>query len=134
MDQVTRETMVTRFFMSSEYGGNMQETFPRPRKKFLDKHGMDDFMFLPTEYQPEAPQLPGAPGLWFCTTAGEDLVGTLRVFVKVILAAGSKKSVYQYQGMYEVHAANPPSLTVQEWCDQPPRVSQYSKDYYDSDA
>jgi hypothetical protein len=127
VDQVTRETTVTRAFMSSAYGGNMQETFPSPAKKFLDKHGMNDFMFLPSAYQPEAPQMPGAPGLWFCTTAGDDLPGTLRVFVKVVLAAGSKKSVYQYQGMYEVHAADPPSLTVQEWRDQLPRVSQYSE-------
>lgn len=63
LDQATREVVVTRLFMSKTYGGNMQMTCPVPARKFLDVHGMDDFMFLPTGFQPEAPLLPGAPGV-----------------------------------------------------------------------
>ncbi|KAF9475824.1 hypothetical protein BDN70DRAFT_883214 [Pholiota conissans] len=120
IDQVTREITVTRLFMASTYGGNMQATFPRPSQEFLDIHGMDDFMYLPTEYQPEAPQLPGAPGLWLRPGSRGDLEGQQRVFSKIILAGGAKMgSRYQYQGQYEVRAANPPTLTVQEWRNQP---------------
>ncbi|KAF9475823.1 hypothetical protein BDN70DRAFT_208978 [Pholiota conissans] len=94
--------MVTRFFMASEYGGNMQATCPRPSKAFVDSH------------------VPGAPGLWFCVQAGEDFDTIMRVFVKIAAVRGDKKSKYQYQGMYQIKTANPPALTVSEWSQQAP--------------
>ena len=121
LPQATREVAVSRLFVSTTYGGNMQATFPSPARKFLDVHGMDDFMFLPTEYQPEAPLLPGAPGLWFCIDPGyaSDLFEKMRrVFVKVVPVVGSKASVYQFMGMYELRPAVPPYLTVEEYAAQ----------------
>ncbi|KJA28750.1 hypothetical protein HYPSUDRAFT_33099 [Hypholoma sublateritium FD-334 SS-4] len=121
IDQATREVAVSRLFISTTYGGNMQQTFPNPARKFLDVHGMDDFMFLPTEYQPEAPLLPGAPGLWFCIDPGYvyDRFDKLRrVFVKVVPMVGSKASVYQFMGMYRLSPAVPAYLTVEEYAAQ----------------
>ncbi|KJA21624.1 hypothetical protein HYPSUDRAFT_216177 [Hypholoma sublateritium FD-334 SS-4] len=122
LDQATREVVVRRLFISQTYGGSMQETFPKPASKFLDVHGMNDFMFLPTEYQPEAPLLPGAPGLWFCSDPYYDRFEEMqRVFVKVVPVVGSKKSVYQYMGMYKLRSAAPAYLTVAEYAAQTPQ-------------
>lgn len=116
LDQAAREVVVKRLFISQTYGGNMQETFPKPARRFFDVHGMDDFMFLPTQYQPEAPLLPGAPGLWFCSDPYYDRFDQMqRVFVKVVPVVGSKESVYQFMGMYKVRAAVPSHLTVAEY-------------------
>ena len=116
LDQATREVVVTRLFMSKTYGGNMQMTCPIPSQQFLDVHGMNDFMFLPTGFQPEAPLLPGAPGLCF-NTSGDDqcIYKVYRVFVQVVPASGSKASVYQYMGMYEIRPAVPAYMTVEEY-------------------
>lgn len=123
LDQATREVVVTRLFMSKTYGGNMQMTCPVPARKFLDVHGMDDFMFLPTGFQPEAPLLPGAPGLWFNNNADEEGFDQVqRVFVQVVPVVGSKKSVYQFMGMYKVRPAVPAYLTVEEYVAQSPQV------------
>lgn len=123
LDQATREVVVTRWFMASTYGGNMEESFPTPAKKFYDKHGMNDFMYLRPELQPEAPQLPAAPGLWFCIApSNEPFEGPKRVFAKMIPLSGSKKRVYQFMGMYQVHPAVPPYLTVEEYGAQTPQV------------
>ena len=125
LDQATREVVVTRKFISETYGGNMQMTNPIPARKFLDVHGMDDFMFLPTAFQPEAPLLPGAPGLWFNNNADEALEGfdkPKRVFVQVVPVVGSRKSVYQFMGMYMVRPAVPEYMTVEEYAALSPQV------------
>lgn len=122
LDQATREVVVTRHFISATYGGNMEETFPSPARKFLDVHGMDDWMFLPTEYQPEAPLLAGAPGLWFCINPDHHIQQTKRVFVKAVPEVGPKASVYQYMGMYKVAPATPLHLTVVEYATQSAKV------------
>lgn len=123
LDQATREVAVPRLFITNTYGGNMQQTFPKPARSFLDVHGMNDFMFLPTAYQPEAPLLPGAPGLWFCSDPYYDQFEDLqRVFVKVVPLVGSQKSVYQFMGMYKLRSAAPAYLTVAEYAAQSPQV------------
>ena len=84
---------------------------------------MDDFMFFPTAFQPEAPLLPGAPGLWFNNNDNEEgLDRPQRVFVQVVPVVGSKKSVYQFMGMYMVRPAVPAYLTVEEYAAQSPQV------------
>ena len=77
---------------------------------------------IPTDYQPEAPQLPGAPGLRLCAAPGQDLPHIERTFVKMVPARGRQKNVYQFVGMYEMKAAIPPYLTVAEYRAQSPRV------------
>ena len=123
LDQATREVVVTRLFMSKTYGGNMQMACPIPSRKFLDTHGMNDFMFLPTGFQPEAPLLSGAPGLCFNTNVDDQcLYKVYRVFVQVVPVSGSKASVYQFMGMYKICPAVPAYLTVEEYAAQSPQV------------
>ena len=104
LDQATREVVVTRHFISATYGGNMKETFPRPAPEFLNAHGMNDWMFLPTEYEPEAPLLAGAPGLWLCLRPDHDIQQIKRVFVKAVPEEGPRVTVYQYMGMNQASA------------------------------
>ena len=68
IDQATREKTVTHEAISYRYGGNYTTTFPNPPKAKLAVHGMNDFMFMvAANKQPEAPQIPGAPGMWLST-------------------------------------------------------------------
>ncbi|KAF9558416.1 hypothetical protein CPC08DRAFT_559716 [Agrocybe pediades] len=118
--------MVTRRFLSSTYGGNPQEAFPKPSQKFLNIHGMDDWMYINPNYQPEAPQLPGAPGLFFGSQpSDEGYKEVLRVFTRI------KDGIWQYMGMYELKGCTPPSLTRAEWQEQPQKVrSKWAKEIY----
>ena len=109
--------MVSRDFMASKYGGSMQATFPDISQKHKDKHGLDDFMYLHPAYQPVAPQVPGACGLFFIphTSVGREWPRLQRVFTRI------ESNVWQYMGMYRLTSS--PSLTRREWLDQEPKVS-----------
>ncbi|PBK65556.1 hypothetical protein ARMSODRAFT_891541 [Armillaria solidipes] len=112
LDPEIRDFTVDRRFMSQFWGGNNQETFPKIAQKFLDVHHMDDFMYLNLNMNPHAPQMPGAPGLFFSSRSN---VGnaewyrseTQRVFSRI----DSWK--WQYMGQYKMERAAP--LTVEEW-------------------
>ena len=97
--------MISRGFISSYYGGNMRSTCPEISKKFKEKHGLDDFMFFHPSYQPVAPQVPGACGLFFSTSSsvGEEWCKLQRVFTRI------ESNVWQYMGMYRLTSS--PSLT-----------------------
>ncbi|KAF4615940.1 hypothetical protein D9613_011356 [Agrocybe pediades] len=98
---MTSRTMVTRPFMSSTYGGNRQKMFPTPSQKFLDTHGMDDWMYINPEFQPEGPKR------------------------QVLLACISILwPETQYMGMYEVKRSTPPALTQAEWLSQADKVKK----------
>lgn len=43
LDKATQDVTVTREFLSDQYGGNAQQTFPNLGKQW--QHGLDDFMF-----------------------------------------------------------------------------------------
>ncbi|KAK0191630.1 hypothetical protein F5146DRAFT_929778 [Armillaria mellea] len=110
-----RDVVVDRLFMSKVYGGNSQETFPRVAKKFLDMHHMDDFMYLNLNMNPHAPQVPGAPGLFFdaddmVEPVDESLSKTKRVFSRIDSAQ------WEYMGQYTMSPVA--SLTMEEWNDQ----------------
>lgn len=112
------ETTVSRMFMSHLYGGNVQETFPRPRKELLEIHGLDDFMYLHPHYNPHAPERPGAPGLFFATSDDElpgEWVKTQRLFVRIV------SGLWQYLGQYKMRPA--PLLTKEEWASQSSKVT-----------
>ncbi|KAF5329764.1 hypothetical protein D9619_009280 [Psilocybe cf. subviscida] len=116
IDKLMREVMVTRAFMSNVYGGSSQETFPSPHATRIAEHGIDDFMFLNTNFQPQAPEVPGAPGLWFSpNNTGNH--GIRRVFTKINMAKPNNK--WLYVGQYDVRVANPSRFSVQEWRAQP---------------
>lgn len=112
--------MVTRAFMSNVYGGSPQTAFPRPSADKIAEHGMNDFMFMNTDFQPQAPEVPGAPGLWFNPNENGD-IGKFRVFTKINMAKPNNK--WLYVGQYDVRLANPSRLSMQEWRAQPTAVS-----------
>ena len=118
LDKGSQDLMVSRAFMSSEYGGSIRSTIPLISKKLLEKHGMDDFMYFHPNYQPVAPQVPGACGLLFRTrtSMGKVWDKIQRVFTKI------DSNLWQYMGMYRFTPS--PSLTTREWAEQEPKVNQ----------
>jgi hypothetical protein len=114
---VIRDVQVPRRFISSVYGGNARSTFPKVSKRFLDQHGLGDFMCVKPTYNPEVPLFPGAPGLWFAP--GRDAHpwdrGIRRVFT--CIQGGS----WQYMGQYSFTPTK--SLTLDELSEQLPMVS-----------
>lgn len=117
LDKSLQDVMVSRVFMSAEYGGGSQAVCPTIGKKHIEKHGMNDFMFLHPEYQPVAPQVPGACGLFMSpgTSVGHEWPSVQRLFTRI------ESNVWQYMGMYRLMSS--PSLTKREWADQDRKVN-----------
>lgn len=90
-------------------------------QKFLDVHHMDDFMYLNLNMNPHAPQVPGAPGLFF---DADDMVEPVddswskikRVFSRIDSAQ------WEYMGQYKMEPVA--SLTMEEWNEQRNTVSK----------
>lgn len=117
LDQATREAKVTRLFMSKTYGGSSQRTYPNIGADFFAIHGMDDFMYINKKYQSEAPEIPGAPGLFFCTGETHGTwTGIRRVIVSI------KPGIWQYLGQYRMERSHIPFLTKEEWVAEPKKV------------
>lgn len=106
---------VSRNFFSSVYGGNMIETFPTIAPNHVERHGMKNFMFLTTEFNPNAPLTPGQSGLFFGGGEDGEWEEIMRVFVRI--APGR----WRFMGLYRLTSM--PSLTPEEWQDQKPKVS-----------
>ncbi|KAF8164763.1 hypothetical protein B0H34DRAFT_210332 [Crassisporium funariophilum] len=114
LDKGSVDVMVSRDFMSGTYGGSMQATCPSIGRERFAEHGMNDFVYLHLDYQPMAPQVPGAPGLFFSTSGGNDWDGIQRVFTRIT------SNTWQYMGMYSIKHS--PSLTEEEWAVQTQKV------------
>ncbi|KAK0448326.1 uncharacterized protein EV420DRAFT_1750982 [Desarmillaria tabescens] len=97
-----------RDFISTHYGGNTQSTFPSIGKHFIDLHGDIDYMYLNLCYNPHAPQVPGAPGLFYGWSG--DSTMTFRIISR------TESSEWTYVGEYKTGPCAP--LTVQEWNSQ----------------
>ncbi|KAF9442451.1 hypothetical protein P691DRAFT_779407 [Macrolepiota fuliginosa MF-IS2] len=106
-----RDVAVPREFLSSIYGGNSQETFPKIAKRFVDQHHLEDFMYPSLDYNPAAPQVPGAPGL-FLKTSGPAWEWDRIQRVITRIASGA----WQYMGQYSLRPVA--SLTIHEWAQQ----------------
>ncbi|KAK0445467.1 hypothetical protein EV421DRAFT_1936332 [Armillaria borealis] len=104
----TANVGVSREFISKYYGGSPQCTFPRIGKKFIDLHGDIEYMYLNLDYNPHAPQVPGAPGLFY----GWEGDGT-EIF-RLIVCIG--RNEWTYVGEYKTGPCAP--LTVEEWNSQ----------------
>ncbi|KAK0448079.1 hypothetical protein EV421DRAFT_1706116, partial [Armillaria borealis] len=111
LDHDVRDVVVDRRFMSKVYGGNPQETFPQVAQKFLREHHMDDFMYLNLNMNPHAPQVPGAPGLFFDADVPVDALSKIR---RVFSRINSKQ--WEYMGQYKMEPVA--SLTTDEWKQQ----------------
>lgn len=116
LDRSIQDVDVTRHFLSHEYGGNTQDTFPRIRKEKLQEHGLDDFMCLNLDLNPCAPATPGAPGLFFSLRRGT--AEPWPEIQRVICRLSSSK--WLYQGQYKMTPCA--SLTKEEWAQESPKV------------
>lgn len=116
ISQDVRDVAVSREFLSSLYGGNPQETFPKVGKDFLARHGLNDFMYPSLDYNPAAPQIPGAPGLFVATSGhGWEWPEVQRVITRIA------PNHWQYVGQYKLSPTE--SLTTREWREQSELVS-----------
>ncbi|KAI0059311.1 hypothetical protein BV25DRAFT_1139076 [Artomyces pyxidatus] len=102
-----RNVTVTREFMAKTFGGSARQTFPAISAKHVRAHGYKHFMFMNLNWNPCAPQLPGAPGLWFSQQPAEGEMPVHRVFVR------RDNNSWLYVGQYTITPA--PSLTQTEW-------------------
>ncbi|KAK0228165.1 hypothetical protein IW262DRAFT_1490235 [Armillaria fumosa] len=112
---------VSREFISKYYGGSPQSTFPSIGQKFIDLHGDIEYMYLNLEYNPHAPQVPGAPGLFY----GWEADGT-EIF-RLIVCVG--RNEWNYMGEYRMGPCAP--LTVEEWNSQD-RVTTWAQGIVES--
>lgn len=96
-----------RLFISHLYGGDTQSTSPNIGKAKLAQHGLNDFMYANLLYQPHAPEVPGAPGLFFGGGSLDPWPGVHRLSSRI--ASGQ----WQYQGQYVLLPDQP--LSRAEW-------------------
>jgi hypothetical protein len=125
LDKSTQDMTVTREYMSNQYGRSAHSTFPKISKKNLALHGLDNFMYLNLDFNPHAPQVPGAPGLFFDVNSdsdtppsGDERPSTMRLFSRI------QRKVWLYCGQYLLKRVA--SLTKEEWAEQLPKVGLLS--------
>lgn len=110
-DSVNKYFLFSRYFFSDRFGGNPVQTFPSIAPAKLAEHGIDDWAFPSVEFNPHAPQVPGAPGLFYAPgVRWKRAAYTKRVIVR--LNAGK----WLYVGSYKFNPADP--LTVEEYRSQ----------------
>jgi hypothetical protein len=114
------EVTFSREYLSETYGGNRQQAFPKIAQKHFNRHGLN-FMYVNPDLNPHAPQIPGAPGLFFECEKYRMSCSELVVITK--LATGK----WQLQGFY--HVIPSASLTKEEWQAQEPSVSFHFSDH-----
>jgi hypothetical protein len=115
------EAAFSREYIKDTYGGNMIHTFPPIAQKHVDRHGLRNFMFLNRDFNPYAPQIPGAPGLFFECEEYTKERGIQRVFTRLAV------NEWQQEGFYELVPCL--SLTKDEWRAQKPSVSCHHLSY-----
>ena len=116
LEKLVQDFPVTRQFLSSLYGGNLQKTFLEISEEKFAVHGLGDFVYPNLVLNPYAPETSGAPGLFFApsdTPAGQ-WEQVQRVISRI------DRSQWQYVGQYRMAPAA--SLTKDEWASQTPKV------------
>ncbi|KAJ8519173.1 hypothetical protein ONZ45_g3838 [Pleurotus djamor] len=112
LDPSIRDVAVSRNFMKDHYGGSTQSTYPTIGEAFLAKHGMNDFMYPKLEFNPHAPQSPGAPGLLYrpLPAPAYEWEKIQRLFI------GLAANQWLYVGQFKLTPA--PDLSKEEWLAQ----------------
>jgi len=105
-------TVVPRRFLSDTWGGNTQNTFPKIRREMLLKHGLDDWQYPNSLYNPHCPQNPGYAGLMFSPNGSEPSTNASLEIRRTIVRL-TTEAKWQYVGQYIDITA--PSLTKEEW-------------------
>lgn len=122
LDRVTQGALVSRAYLTSVYGGSSQAMFPKISAANVEKHGMAHWGYMHLDYQPMAPQLPGAPGLVYSTAPG-DLDYHIESEGHYIFTRMSA-SEWQYMGKYRMDTCEP--LSKEEWISLGPTVSNFA--------
>ncbi|KAE9400991.1 hypothetical protein BT96DRAFT_620794 [Gymnopus androsaceus JB14] len=65
---------VSRQFLSITYGGSPQDVFPTISPANVARHKRENSMLFSLLLHPDAPQIPGTPGVWYdsCGFSEED--------------------------------------------------------------
>ncbi|KAJ6579570.1 hypothetical protein DFH09DRAFT_913133, partial [Mycena vulgaris] len=114
-----KDVCTRRDFMRGHYGGNAQQAFPPISNENYMKTGYRYFMYPNLVQNPEAPMIPGAPGL-FLSAAGRPAGRCARKWasgdynLKVLSRLGANN--FLYMGEYAIRPAD--SLSLQEWAAQ----------------
>lgn len=127
LESEIRDCSVRRDFMSQHYGGSAIACFPSISAVNVGRTGHRNFMYPNLVPNPDAPMIPGAPGLFLeavgCS-AEEFKASWAEVSVthKVLTRLGTND--FSYVGEYLVRATA--SLTREEWNAQVPQVPSSS--------
>ncbi|KAF5390996.1 hypothetical protein D9757_003981 [Collybiopsis confluens] len=116
LDSTCQWRAFSRRFISSVFGGGLQDVFPRIGGSHLARHGRTNWMFLNNcTYQPNAPNGPGKPGLFYDSLpfSPDDQDDTIQHF---FFCLGPNE--WLYAGDYQMFVAE--SLTQTEWVMQTP--------------
>lgn len=122
LDDNIKYTAVPRAFLSNHWGGSTQATYPEIRRALIEKHGLNDFMYPNTVYNPNCPLVPGYAGLMYNPDGldnppyPESDVNAHRTITR-----DKYEPLWTYMGQY-IHVWSP-SLTKSEWLDQSSTVS-----------
>ena len=127
VDYEAKYTTFARMYFTLLYGGSSVSTFPKISEERVNVHGVDNLCFPNREYNPNAPVVPGDPGLFF--TSRPNAFGskswTSRVFIPWKTEDSSQP--WGYMGDYEFIPAQP--LTAVDFISQTDAVSLESLDY-----
>ncbi|TFK53322.1 hypothetical protein OE88DRAFT_1240586 [Heliocybe sulcata] len=113
LEESIKNATVSRQFMTSYYGGNTQSTFPSIAPSHLERHGLDDFMYVTLSWNPYAPKFAGDSGFWFNPGLPDDNQESEEIH-RVFVRLAAKK--WLYVGQYKLVPALP--LTIEEWKSQ----------------
>jgi len=109
LDKFTLDKTISRDFMSDRYGGSNIACFPTIGREKLEHHGRDNFMYMNMRYHPHAPQVPGAPGLYFHPGEAGSIEWDTVQLVFTRLTSGK----WCQMGDYELAYSKP--LSAEEW-------------------
>ncbi|KAJ7755165.1 hypothetical protein B0H16DRAFT_730995 [Mycena metata] len=118
-----KDVSARRDFMSIFFGGNRQSTCPTITKKSYRTTGYRYFMYPSLVQNPDAPMIPGAPGLfldaagWPASECDKDWASEA-YNMKVLTRLGAHD--FLYMGEYAIRPSD--SLTRAEWLSQPPAM------------
>ncbi|KAJ7721343.1 hypothetical protein DFH07DRAFT_784140 [Mycena maculata] len=124
LEREVLEVTMRRDFISKNYGGNTQWTFPKIKPETAVRTGKARFMFPNLSYNPHCPEMPGAPGLFFDAyypLPGDDSKGQAPSGAYTLIIRLDSGS-WSYLGEYEKKPA--PDLTMEEWKQQSRKAVQ----------
>lgn len=107
----------SRMYLTYLYGGSFVSTFPRISEDRVNLHGIDNLGFPNLEFNPNAPVVPGAPGLLF--TSRLNAFGN-KPWVSKVFIPWKGDHTWGYMGDYRFIPA--PSLSAEEFAVQNPAV------------